>query len=76
MGILSKEFKFKFSDRSFRNRVLVSILDSADLENNSVVVKDWAVVEEQETRGGVGSYYIKGTFQCSHVNTQADEGVA
>ena len=52
MGILSKELKFNFLDRSFRNRVLVSILDSADLKNNSVVVKDWVVVEGNETRGG------------------------
>ena len=43
----------KFLDCSFDNRGLVSILDSADLENNSVVVKDWAVVEGHETRGGV-----------------------
>ena len=61
MGILLKEFKFKFLDRSFRNRVPVSILDSADLKNNSVVVKDWDVVESHETRGGFSSYKSKGT---------------
>ena len=63
MGMLSKEFKFKFLDRSFRNRVPVSILDSQDqdLKNNSVVVKDWVVVESHETRGGFSSYNSKGT---------------
>ena len=61
MGMLSKEFKFKFLDRSFHNRVPVSILDSADLKNNSVVVKDWVVVESHETRGGFSSYNSKGT---------------
>ena len=43
----------KFLNCSFDNRGLVSILDFADLENNSVVVKDWAVVEGHETRGRI-----------------------
>ena len=73
MGILSKEFKFL--DRSFHNSVLVSILDSADLKNNSVVVKDWVVVEGHETRGRVSLFYSKGNVQRSHVNTEADKGV-
>ena len=63
-------------DYSFGNRGLVSILDSADLENNSVVVKDWAVVEGHETRGRVSLYHSKGTVRRSHVDTQADKGVA
>ena len=50
LGLLSKELKLKSC--SFRNRVLVSIIDSVDLENNSVVVKDWVVVEGHETRAG------------------------
>ena len=40
MGMLSKEFKF--SDRSFRNRVVASIFGSADVEKNSVVLKGWS----------------------------------
>ena len=74
MGILSKEFKFL--DSSFHNSVLVSILDSANLKNNSVVVKDWVVVEGHETRGRVSSYNSKGNVQRLHVNTEADKGVA
>ena len=58
LGLLSKEWKLKSC--SFRNRVLVSILDSADLENNSVDVKDWVVVEGHETRGRVSSYHSEG----------------
>ena len=38
MGILSRELKFKFSNRSFRSRVFVVIPDSDDLKENSVVV--------------------------------------
>ena len=53
LGILSKEFQFKLLDRSFRNWVLVSILDSAEFENNSVVAKDGVVVKGRETRGRV-----------------------
>lgn len=74
MGILSKQFKFL--DSSFHNSVLVSILDSVDLKNNSVVVKDWVVVEGHETRGRVSSYNSKGNVQRSHVNTEADKGIA
>ena len=78
MGILSKELKFKFLDRSFRSGVFVLILDSADLKENSVVVIGWVVVEGHETTGGGGSLYNnKGTVQWSHiVNTQANKGVA
>ena len=54
MGILSKELKFKFLDRSFRSGVFVLILDSADLKENSVVVIGWVVVEGHETAGGGG----------------------
>ena len=77
MGILSKELKFKFLDRSFRSGVFVLILDSADLKENSVVVIGWVVVEGHETTGGgVSLYNNKGTVQWSHVNTQANKGVA
>ena len=62
MGILSKEFKFL--DRSFHNSVLLSIVDSADLKNNSVVIKDWVVVEGHEIRGRVSSYNSKGRVAC------------
>lgn len=74
LRLLSKEFKLKSC--SFRNRVLVSILDSTDLENDSVVVKDWVVVEGYEARGRVSSYHSKGTVKRSHADTQADKGVA
>ena len=76
MEIPLKELKFKFLDRSFRSRVFVSILDSANLKHNSVVVIDWVVVEGHETTGGVSSYNSKGTVQWSHVNTFANKGVA
>ena len=74
LRLLSKEFKLKFLDCSFGNRGIVSILDSADLENNSVVVNDCAIVEGHETRGRVSSYHSEGTVQRSHVDTQADKG--
>ena len=45
-------------------------------QNNFVVVKDWIVVEGHETRGRVSSYNSKGNVQRSHLNTEADKGVA
>ena len=50
--------------------------DSADVKSNSVVVKDWVIVEGHETRGRVSSYNSKGNVQRSHVNTEARKGVA
>lgn len=74
MGVLSKEFKFL--DTSFHNSVPVSILESAKVKSNSVVVKDWVSVEGHETRGRVSSYNSKGNVQRWHVNTEAHKGIA
>ena len=61
-------------DRSFCKRVIASILDSPDLENNSVVVKDWVVVEGMKQ--GAGSVRITARGPSSGRMSQAYKGVA